>query len=60
MPDSPGDPRVLFVMNVVLSTAFAAFVVWGLSFVDLVPFTVQGVAGLALVLSLVTYLVVVR
>jgi hypothetical protein len=51
---------VLFVMNVVLSTAFAAFVVWGLSFVDLVPFTLQGVAGLALVLSLVTYLVVVR
>ncbi len=58
--DSPGDPRVLFVMNVVLSAAFAAFVVWGLSFVDLVPFTLQGVVGLALVLSLVTYLVVVR
>jgi hypothetical protein len=51
---------VLFVMNVVLSTAFAAAVVWGLSFVGLVPFTPQGVAGLALVLSLVTYLVVVR
>jgi hypothetical protein len=51
---------VLFVMNVVLSAAFAAFVVWGLSFVDLVPFTLQGVVGLALVLSLVTYLVVVR
>lgn len=60
MPDSPGDPRVLFVMNVVLSAAFAAAVVWGLSFVDLVPFTLQGVAGLALVLALFTYLVVVR
>ncbi|MFB6169478.1 MAG: hypothetical protein ABEJ43_11635 [Haloferacaceae archaeon] len=60
MPDSPGDPRVLFVMNVVLSAAFAASVVWGLSFVGLVPFTVQGVVGLALVLSLLTYVVVVR
>ncbi|MEF8818967.1 MAG: hypothetical protein V5A31_03210 [Haloferacaceae archaeon] len=60
MPDSPGDPRVLFVMNVAFSTAFAALVVWGLSFVSLVPFTLQGVAGLALVLSLLTHLVVVR
>jgi hypothetical protein len=51
---------VLFVMNVAFSTAFAALVVWGLSFVSLVPFTLQGVAGLALVLSLLTHLVVVR
>lgn len=60
MPDSPGDPRVLFVMNIVFSTAFAAIVLWGLSVIDLAPFTPQAVAGLALVLSLLTYLVVVR
>ena len=47
-------------MNVVFSTAFAALVLWGLSVVTTVPFTLRGVAGLALVVSLVTYLVVVR
>jgi hypothetical protein len=58
--DSPGDPRVLFVMNVVLSTAFAALLLWGLSLATTVPFTPRGVAGLALVFTLLTYLVVVR
>ena len=60
MSDSPGDPRVLFVMNVVLSTAFAAVVVYGASLAGLGPFTLRRVGGLALVLILLTYLVVVR
>lgn len=60
VPDSPGDPRVLFAMNLALSTAFAAALLWGLSLATTVPFTLQGVAGLALVLALLTYLVVVR
>ena len=60
MPDSPGDPRVLFVMNLALSTALAAALLWGLSLVTTVPFSLRGVAGLALALSLLTHLVVVR
>ncbi|POG57035.1 hypothetical protein [Haloferax marisrubri] len=52
-----GDPRVLFVMNLVLSTAFAAVVVYGLSYLDLAAFSVVNVASAALVLTAVTYLV---
>ena len=54
---SQGDPRVLFVMNLVLSSAFAAGIVWGLDFVGLVAFTVWNVASLALLLMAVTYVV---
>jgi hypothetical protein len=54
---SQGDPRVLFVMNLVLSSAFAAGIVWGLDFVGLVDFTVWNVASLALLLMAVTYVV---
>ena len=57
MANSKGDPRVLFVMNLALSTAFASFVVWGLSFVDLIPFSWQRVAVLAALLMVVTYAV---
>ncbi|MFC6827177.1 hypothetical protein [Halopelagius fulvigenes] len=56
-PASQGDPRVLFAMNLVLSTAFASVVVWGLSYIDVVPFTVVNVASFALVLMAVTYVV---
>ncbi|MFK8214910.1 hypothetical protein [Haloferax volcanii] len=54
---SEGDPRVLFVMNLVLSTVFAAVVVYGLSYLDLAAFSVVNVASAALVLTAVTYLV---
>ena len=54
---SQGDPRVLFVMNLVLSSIFAAGVVWGLEFVGLAGFTVWNVASLALLLMAVTYVV---
>ncbi|MFC7069947.1 hypothetical protein [Halobaculum lipolyticum] len=57
---SDGDPRVLLAMNLVLSTAFASVVVWGLSYLDLASFTVETVAGMALVVFLVTYLAVLR
>jgi hypothetical protein len=52
-----GDPRVLFVMNVVLSSLFATVVVWGLDFVGVVAFTPWNVASLALLLVAVTYVV---
>ena len=54
---SEGDPRVLWLMNVVLSSAFAATVVWGLSFLDLASFTLVNVATLASLLIALTYLI---
>ncbi|MFB6090050.1 MAG: hypothetical protein ABEJ97_03240 [Halobellus sp.] len=54
---SEGDPRVLFAMNLVLSSVFATVVVWGLSFVEIAPFTPVNVASLALVLMAATYLI---
>lgn len=57
MAKSQGDPRVLLVMNLVLSTAFAGVVVWGLSYLDIMPFTWTRVAAAALVLMAVTYVV---
>lgn len=44
-------------MNLVLSTVFAAVVVYGLSYIDLAAFSVVNVASAALVLTAVTYLV---
>ncbi|WP_129114083.1 hypothetical protein [Halegenticoccus tardaugens] len=57
MARSRGDPRVLLTMNLALSSAFAAVVVWGLSFIDVVPFTLERVAVLAALLFVVTHLV---
>jgi len=54
---SQGDPRVLFVMNLVLSSLFAYGVVWGLDLIGLVEITVWSVASLALLLMAVTYAV---
>ena len=54
---SKGDPRVLFVMNLVLSSIFASAVVWGLDFIDLLAFSWQTVALLAAALMFLTYLV---
>lgn len=57
MADSQGDPRVLFVMNLVLSSVFAGVVIWGLSFIDVVAFSWVRVAALALLLMAITYVV---
>jgi len=57
MPNSKGDPRVLFVMNLVLSAAFATLVIWGLSFLDLLSFGWRNVAVLAGLLMVVTHVV---
>lgn len=54
---SRGDPRVLFVMNLVLSSAFAAAVVWGLDRLGMLALTFVNVASLALIVMAVTYLV---
>ncbi|MFB6205194.1 MAG: hypothetical protein ABEJ05_01510 [Haloglomus sp.] len=59
-PRSQGDPRVLFVMNLVLSLAFSYVVVWGLDFIDTVAFSWQLVGTMTLVLMVVTWLLVLR
>ena len=52
-----GDPRVVFAMNLVLSSIFATVVIYGLSYLDLVAFTFVNVASAALVLTAITYVV---
>lgn len=54
---SRGDPRVLFAMNLVLSSVFATGVVWGLDFLGMLALTFVNVASLALIVMAVTYLV---
>lgn len=58
MADSKGDPRVLFVLNLVLSAAFASLVVWGLAFIDVLTFAWETVAVATVALMVLTYLVV--
>lgn len=55
---SQGDPRVLFVLNLVLSFAFITTVFGGLAFIGVVPFEWTRVAIGTAALVLVTYLVV--
>lgn len=53
-----GDPRVHLLMNLVLSLVYSLVVVWGLSYVDVVPFTVRNVAVATLVIATLTQVVV--
>lgn len=57
---SQGDPRVLFVLNLVLSAAFSTVVVWGLAFVGVGSFTPTNVALATVALMLLTWLLVLR
>jgi len=54
---SKGDPRVLFVMNLVLSVIFSTLVIWGLSYVTDFTFAWLRVAGLTLVVMVITHFV---
>jgi hypothetical protein len=58
MVESDGDPRVLWAMNLVLSTLFATVVVWALSLVGLAAFTLTNVAAGALLLVVLTYVLI--
>ncbi|WP_169794646.1 hypothetical protein [Haloprofundus marisrubri] len=55
---SQGDPRVLLVMNLVLSLLFASVVLYGLDFAGVVAFTWQRLAGATAVLMVLTFLVI--
>lgn len=57
---SSGDPRVLIVMNVLLSAVFAATVVWGLSVIGAAAFTLVNVATGAILLFALTYAITIR
>lgn len=54
---SRGDPRVHFVINLVLSAAFAYMVLRGMDFIGLVGFTLTRFAIATLLLMTVTYVV---
>ena len=56
--NSKGDPRVLLVMNLVLSTLFSWVIISGLAFVGQIEFEWATVALLALVIAVVTHLVI--
>jgi hypothetical protein len=57
MANSQGDPRVLFVMNLVLSALFASVVVWGLDYVGILSLSLARIAIAAGVLMVITHLV---
>ncbi len=54
---SRGDPRVLFLLNAVLSASFGATIVWGLSLLGAAELSAINVATAAIVLFALTYLV---
>lgn len=55
---SEGDPRVLFVMNLVLSFLFSSVVVGGLAFIGMMDFS-WGTVGLVTAgVMILTYLVI--
>lgn len=48
LESSQGDPRVLVVLNAVLSTAFAVMFVWGADLIGALEFGVASVAIVAI------------
>lgn len=57
MARSQGDPRVLFVLNVVLSAMFCYAVLRGLDFVGAVEFSWSLMAGTTAALVVLTHVV---
>jgi hypothetical protein len=60
MEESEGDPRLILLLNAVLSGTFALTVVWGLDRIGAAGFTAANVGTLAAVIFVATYLVVLR
>lgn len=55
--DTQGDPRVHFVINLVLSAVFVYVVLIGLEFIGAVEYTLPRFAAGTLVLMLITHVV---
>lgn len=53
---SEGDIRVFLALNALLSTVFAAAIVWGLSYLDFIAWSLLNVATTAIVLFSFAYL----
>lgn len=58
--ESRGDPRVLLALNAALSLGLGFTIVWGLDLLGVVAYAWRTVAGVALALFALTYLVVLR
>lgn len=58
--ESKGDPRLLLLLNAVLSVWFAWTAVWGLDFLDIAALTTTNVLTLALIVFALTYVTVLR
>jgi hypothetical protein len=58
--ESQGDPRILFVLNVVLSSVFSYLIVWGLEFIGAAEFSLTNVALATAVLVVATHYTVMR
>lgn len=57
---SDGDIRVLLVLDLLLSLAFASVVLWGLDFIGEAEFTLRNLAVGTLAIAVLTYVVVLR
>ena len=57
---SEGDIRVLLVLDLLLSAVFGSVVVWGLSLLGVLTFSIRTVVLAALVVAALTYLAVLR
>lgn len=60
LAESEGDPRVLFVLNVVLSFVFSYIAVWGLDFVGAIEFSLVNLALATVVLVVGTHYTIMR
>ncbi|KDS90492.1 hypothetical protein FK85_13665 [Halorubrum saccharovorum] len=58
--ESKGDPRLVLLLNAVLSAWFAWVVVWGLDRLGVTALNAANVGTLALIIFGVTYLAVLR
>lgn len=58
--ESEGDPRVLFVLNVILSFVFSYLVVWGLDFLGAVDFSLLNLALATVLLVVATHYTIMR
>lgn len=57
LESSDGDPRVLLVLNAVLSALFAGMLVWGLALVTNLEFGLTTVALVAVALFVLTHVI---
>ncbi|WP_418285446.1 hypothetical protein [Halorubrum sp. DTA46] len=58
--ESKGDPRLLLILNAILSVWFAWTAMWGLDLLDIAVLTTTNVVTLALIIFALTYVAVLR